>query len=114
MGHFPIVVNKILPDVPPEEIAALLAEDPDYFNHLTYDEVVLALANVKLLADRLFPEGTRRPDEAAGDPRAFFRIKGTHPVRFAPGVRDAFRTDFNTRAEAVSASRSAGGGEGSS
>ena len=42
IGHFKSVAHKILPDGSPEDVQALLNEDPDYFNDLTYDEVVQA------------------------------------------------------------------------
>ena len=40
IGKFPVVVNKILPDVPPAEMQELLMNDADYFNDLSYDDVI--------------------------------------------------------------------------
>ena len=40
VGKFPVVVNKILPEASPADIQKILEDDPDYFNDLTYDEVV--------------------------------------------------------------------------
>ena len=54
IGKFPIVVNKILPDVPPREIQAILMDDPEYFNDLAYDDVVGGLANILFAAKGAF------------------------------------------------------------
>ena len=40
--HFKSVAHKRFPDVPLQDMEALLADDPDYFNDLTYDDVVKA------------------------------------------------------------------------
>ena len=44
IGKFPVVVNKIMPDVPPSEVQNILLNDPDYFNDILYDDVVGGLA----------------------------------------------------------------------
>jgi hypothetical protein len=68
VGHFSAVVNKILPDLPSPQIARIVADDPDYFNNLGYDDVVQALGGVMLVSSFLFPAGRERQGEKVDAP----------------------------------------------
>ncbi|CAK0896107.1 unnamed protein product [Prorocentrum cordatum] len=93
VGHFIAVVNKILPDLPPPQLARILDSDPNYFNDLTYDDVVEALGGgVTLVSSLLFPKGKERRDERGSSDR-FSRARGTHFLPWAP--------EFNKSADFV-------------
>ncbi|CAK0837958.1 unnamed protein product [Prorocentrum cordatum] len=85
VGHFIAVVNKILPDLPPPQLARILDSDPNYFNDPTYDDVV---------------EGKERRDERGSSDR-FSRVRGAHFLPWAPEVKGHFRTEFNKSADFV-------------
>ena len=110
VGHFIAVVNKILPDLPPPQLARILDGDPDYFNDLTYDDVVEALGGIMLVSSLLFPKGKERRDETGKSDR-FSRVRGTHFLPWAPEVKEHFRTEFNKSADFVRGEARASKGE---
>ncbi|CAK0804108.1 unnamed protein product, partial [Prorocentrum cordatum] len=83
VGHFIAVVNKILPDLPPPQLARILDSDPNYFNDLTYDDVV-----------------EERRDERGSSDR-FSRVRGMHFLPWAPEIKEHFRTEFKKSADFV-------------
>ncbi|CAK0909816.1 unnamed protein product, partial [Prorocentrum cordatum] len=85
IGHFPAVVNKIRPDVPPSQITRLLQDDPDYFNDLDYDDVVTAIGKIMLVASALYVRGVERADEK--DNNRYSRVRGTHFLPWKPDVK---------------------------
>ena len=111
MGHFIAVVNKILPDLPPPQLARILDGDPNYFNDLTYDDVVEALGGIMLVSSILFPKGKERRDERDRSDR-FSRVRGTHFLPWAPDVKEHFRTEFNKSADFVRGEARASKAEG--
>ena len=48
------------PNLTAQQIKQLLGDDPDYFNDLSYDDVVLAISNILLIVNRLFPKGIQQ------------------------------------------------------
>ena len=99
IGHFPAVVNKIRPDVPPSQITRLLQDDPDYFNDLDYDDVVTAIGKIMLVASALYVRGVERADEK--DNNRYSRVRGTHFLPWKPEAKDHFRKQFNRAADYV-------------
>ena len=110
-GHFKPVVNKILPDGPPDEIRALLEEDPDYFNDLVYDDVVESIANLMLVSGSLFVKNQMRADED-GDRGRYSEVKGVHFMPWNTEVRQHFRETFNEMADTVRSEARASKDEG--
>ena len=96
IGHFVSVCNKVCPeDLSVQDMQNLLLDDPDYFNDLSYDEIVKAATNVLLLADAAFPYQQRRDDEVGPAASRYSEIRGIHTMEFAEGVVSNFQKDFN-------------------
>ena len=110
VGHFSAVVNKILPDAPAEQITKILDADPDYFNDLSYDNVVQAMGRVMLVSSLLFPKGRERPDERGKSDR-FSKVRGAHFLPWAPDVKEHFDAQFNKSADYVRSEARASKGE---
>ena len=98
IARFPVIINKILPHAPPEQIRSLLEDDADYFNDLDYDNVVQAMGNVMLVASRLYQKGIPRPGEA-NDKSKYSKVTGLHIMQWDQEVRDHFRNKFNEMAD---------------
>jgi hypothetical protein len=109
VAHFPCVVHKIMPEGSSQEIEKALAEDPDYFNSLTYDNVVKAMTNVLLLADKLFPMGSRRADEIGQADGNFSDVRGIHQQAWAPNAKAIFTKEFNEQVDNIREDRKDGG-----
>lgn len=91
IGHFLSVCSKVCPEnLSPQEMQNLLLEDPNYFNDLSYDEIVKAAANVLLLADASFPYQRRRDDEVGAAAGRYSEIRGIHTMEFEEGVVSSF------------------------
>ena len=101
VAKFPVVVNKILPNLPPAEMQRWIENDPDYFNDVTYDDVVGGIANILLAAKSLFPLGRPRDGAAEPDKLVYSKITGIHTLRMAPDVLDHFKETFNASVDQV-------------
>ena len=100
IGHFVPVCSKVCPEgLSPHELQNLLLNDPNYFNDLSYDEVVKATTNILLIADALFPYQGRRQDEQGPHAGKYSDIRGIHTMEFAEGVVTSFHQEFNDMVE---------------
>ena len=87
IGHFLSVCSKVCPEnLSAQEMQNLLLEDPNYFNDLSFDEIVKAATNLLLLADAAFPYQHRRDDEVGPAASRYSEIRGIHTMEFAEGV----------------------------
>lgn len=109
IGHFLSVCSKVCPEnLSPQEMQNLLLEDPNYFNDLSYDEIVKAAANVLLLADASFPYQRRRDDEVGAAAGRYSEIRGIHTMEFEEGVVSSFQKDFNDMVDDYRQAKKAG------
>ena len=99
IAHFAPVVNKLLPEGSPAEIARLIESD-EYFNKLTFDEIVLALVNVLVLLARLFREHVERTDEK-DQPQLYSKLLGLHTLPWEPDAWESYVKDFNQCSDKV-------------
>lgn len=95
VAKFPVVVNKILPDVAPAEIQNILLDDPDYFNNLAYDDVVGGLANILFAAKGVFQKDVPPAGTADEVKRVYSKITGLHTLALSNEVKEHFRDTFN-------------------
>ena len=106
IGHFLPVCNKVAPEgLSQEQLQHLLLEDPDYFNDLTYDDIVTASCNILCVADALFPYFKRRDDEIGPNKDRFSEIRGIHTMEFEAGVTTSFQTEFNSMVDQYRAAK---------
>ena len=99
--EIPVVVNKILPNLPPAEMQRWIENDPNYFNEVAYDDVVGGIANILLAAKSLFPLGRPRDGAEELDKLVYSKIAGIHALRMPPDVLDHFTETFNASVDHV-------------
>ena len=78
----------------------MLIETDEYFNKLTFDEVVTASVNVLLILARLYKQNVQRQDEVA-HPERFSKLLGLHSLSWETDAWKAYVGDFNTCTDKV-------------
>ena len=113
IAKFPMVSNKIRPEIRPEGHVGELNDhmtDDIYFNDLTYDECVSCMAHVLLVSRLLFPYGEEREDSGTY-PGSYSNILGVHTAPWRPSVRAAFTDRFNDIVDQVREDQNGTGSE---